>query len=117
MDISEALQTHRSDLIEAMVRVLQGAGSADDGELRQFVVAFHGLMVAASAGDNGPRDEYLASVVPPLRQTGLPLADMVTGLLGMSEVVAAVLGQAHVPWLSGFFADYARELLKVWEQA
>ena len=114
MSITDALETHRDELVEALLQVIQGDG--DSPEVRQFAVGWYALMAASAAGDNGPRDEYLASVVPPLRESGFPFEQMVTGLVGMAAAAGTVLGPTHARWLSSFFAEYARELFKWWEQ-
>lgn len=114
MSITDAVETHREELVDALLGVLAEGG--DQAEVRQFVVGWYSLMAAAAAGDHGPRDEYLGSIVPPLRDQGFPFQKMVTGLVGMAAAVGAVLGPAHVGWVSTFFAEYAEELFKWWEQ-
>jgi hypothetical protein len=116
MTVATAIAQHRSALISCMMDTADRALPTPEAEVRQFMVGFVALMQAAAEGDLGPRDEYLESVVPAIREGGIPLAFVVGAMPRLATAIGAVLGLEHAPWVAGFTADYTVRLLAVWER-
>src|SRR5688572_20871476 len=78
-----------------------------DAERRQFMAAYLHLMCRMAEGDPGPRDDYLASVIPGLKTAGMPLAMLVGYLAKVDVIVAAHVGPQHLGWHAAFAQSYA----------
>jgi hypothetical protein len=116
MTPSEAISEHRAELIETMLSTADRSIGTPESAVKQFIVGFVGLLEAAAAGNNEPRDEYLASVIPALRGGGMPLVIVIDGMTRVSMAASAVLPREQLPWLASFCSDYTRRLLELWEQ-
>lgn len=116
MTAKDAIAEHRTRLIETMLASANRDIGTPESGVRQFIVGFVGVLEASAGGDNGPRDEYLAAVIPALRSGGMPLTTVVDGMLRVAMAASAVLPGEHLDWLVGFCADYSRRLLELWEK-
>lgn len=116
MSLVEAIDANRAELIELMIRATlpEGASESDSGEVRQFIVGYFTILRAAAAEDFGPRDEYVNTVIPALREANMSLVLLIGGLVRLATVAAAVLGVEHAAWLCDFQSDYAGRILAAW---
>jgi hypothetical protein len=117
MGLTEELDARRGEIIDLMVHANGPADEGAGGEFRQFIVGYFNILRAATAEDFGPRDEYLSTVIPALRQSGMPLSVIMVGLVRLVTVVAAALGVEHTKWLCEFQGDYTARILAMWEEA
>jgi hypothetical protein len=115
MTVAMAIAEHRSALIACMMETSDRSLPTPESEVRQFLVGFLALMQAAAEGDLGPRDEYLASVVPAIRESGIGLEYVVGAMPRLATAIGSVLGREHAPWVAGFTADYTVRLLSLWQ--
>jgi hypothetical protein len=116
MTAKDAISANRNQLIDAMLATANRDIGTPESGVRQFIVGFVGVLEASADGDHGPRDEYLAAVIPALRSGGMPLTTVVDGMLRVSMAASAVLPREHLEWLVSFCADYSRRMLELWER-
>ena len=112
--VAAHLASEETVLIEKMMEVRNVtdlASSAEDA--RQFMVGFVRLMQASASGDDGPRDEYLSTVIPAIRDAGMPLTVVLDGMVRVAIGATAILPE-HALWFSNFCANYTVRLLEVW---
>lgn len=117
MSIADALSAKRRELIELMVQTSSPAHGTTEADVRQFVVGYFNIVLAAADGSFGPRDEYLGTVLPSLRDAGMPLSIIMDGMVRVATATAATLGTEHAAWLCSFQGDYCARILAVWEGA
>ncbi len=115
MDIVEAIAAHRDELIEMMVRVNPPLEGTSNEDTRQFVVGHLSILSAAAKGDLAVRDEFLATVIPAIRDGGMPLRLVMVGMVRVATVIAGLLDAEHVEWLAEFEGEYTGLLLDHWE--
>jgi hypothetical protein len=116
MSISTAIAEHRSALISCLLETADRSLPTPEAEVRQFLVGFVALMQAAAEGDLGPRDEYLESVIPAVRESGISLGYVVGAMPRLATAIGCVLGREHAPWVANFTADYTLRLLALWQR-
>jgi hypothetical protein len=114
MDIAKAIAGRRDELIACMMETADRTLPTPEAEVRQFFVGFVSLMRAAAEGDLGPRDDYLETVVPAIREGGISLAYVIGAMPRLATACGCVLGRAHAPWVAEFTADYTQKLLAAW---
>ena len=114
MSVSAAIAQHRAALISCMMETADKSLPTPEPEVRQFMVGFVALMQAAAEGDLGPRDEYLESVIPAIREGGITLGFVVGAMPRLAAAIGCVLGPEHVAWVANFTADYTLRLMEVW---
>jgi hypothetical protein len=117
MSLTEDLDAKRSEIIDLMIRTNSSPDGTSDGDTRQFIVGYVTILRAATVEDFGPRDEYLSTVIPALRQSGMPLSVIMGGMVRVATGAAAVLGVEHAKWLCEFQGDYTARILAMWEEA
>ena len=117
MGLTEELDARRDEIIELMIRANGQADGDASGQFRQVTVGYYTILRSASAGDFGPRDEYLSTVIPALRQSGMPLSVIMAGLVRLAAATGAALGAEHARWLCEFLGDYTARILAIWEEA
>ncbi len=115
MSVSLAIAEHRAALIACMIETSDRTLTTPESEVRQFMVGFVALMQAAADGDLGPRDEYLESVIPAVRDSGITLDFVIGAMPRLATALGCVLGRKHAPWVANFTADYTNKLLAVWQ--
>jgi hypothetical protein len=116
MSIAEALAAHHEPLVDLMIRTTMMPAGSSEADTRQFVVGYVSILSAAANGDFGPRDEYLQSVIPAIRDGGMPLQIVMEGMVRVATAAAAMLGPEHAQWLSDFQGDYTVKILDIWEK-
>lgn len=116
MSVSAAIAENRAALISFMLETSDKTLTTPEAEVRQFMVGFVSLMQAAAEGDLGPRDEYLESVIPAIRASGIGVDFCVGAMPRLAAAIGCVLGREHTPWVANFTADYTVKLLAVWNQ-
>ena len=117
MGLTEELDARRDEIIELMIRANGQADEDATGQFRQVTVGYYTILRSAAAGDFGPRDEYLSTVIPALRESGMPLSVIITGLVRLVVATGAALGAEHARWLCEFLGDYTGRILAIWEEA
>lgn len=115
MNISETIAARRQALVDTMMDANNPDAGGEDGA-RQFIVGYVHILGAAAAGDMGPRDEYLASVIPAIRDGGMPLGIVMDGMVRVATCAAAVLGTEHARWLADFQGDYTQKIIAMWSK-
>jgi hypothetical protein len=116
MTVKDVIATNRNQLIDLMLATANRDIGTPESDVRQFIVGFVGVLEASAGGDHGPRDEYLAAVIPALRSGGMPLSIVVDGMLRVSMAASAGLPREHLDWLVSFCSDYSRRMLELWER-
>ena len=116
MNVAMAIAQHRSELIACMLETADRTLPTPESEVQQFFVGFVSVMQAAAEGDLGPRDEYLGSVVPAIRESGITLEYVVGAMPRLATAAGCVLGREHAPWAATFIADYTVRLLALWQR-
>jgi hypothetical protein len=112
-----ALNARRDAIFEAMLAATEDPSlPGSDAERRQFVAGFLDLAVHAAAGDTAPRDEYLSLVVPAVKQSGMSLAVIMAGMVGVAMGGANALSGAELTWWYRFCNDYTHRLLEAWNK-
>jgi hypothetical protein len=115
MTPSEAIQSRQSELVDVMMQMADRELGTPENEVRQFITGFVALLAAAADGDYRPRDEYLASVIPALRDANMPLSIIIDGMIRVGMSAAAVLDREHLPWVVRFCSEHTREILRIWK--
>lgn len=108
--VAEELRSRHDALIDAM---LASTEQGPDG--RQYVSGFLAVVEAAAAGDTTPRDDYLAAVIPPTKASGMSLAVVMAGMVGVTAGLASGVSPGALPWVARFLTDYTKRLCAVWE--
>lgn len=83
----------------------------------QFINGYLAVISSALQGDLGPRDEYLESVIPPLKANQMPLGYIVGSLAGVNAALVAEIDREHFSWYSLFLSAYADKLCQIWENS
>lgn len=112
--IAAAIQANYDDLVETMMATTNQDAGTSESDRRQFIAGYVHILAAASREDLGPRDEYLATVIPAIRDGGMPLAVVMDGMVRVATAAGAVLGPKHAKWLSDFQGDYICRILTMW---
>ena len=115
MAIGDTVTSKRERLFETMMATADRSYGAPDDAIKQFIWGFINVLEASAHGDHGPRDLYLTSVIPALREGPLPFSAILASMLRVSTAAACVLGPEHVQWVSEYCADYTLRLLALWE--
>ncbi|MFT3921925.1 MAG: hypothetical protein QM778_05270 [Myxococcales bacterium] len=116
MDIVKAIADRRTELIDIMVATADRSLPTPESEVRQFMVGFVTLLEAAAAGNMNPRDEYLETVIPAVRDGGISLAYVMSAMPRLAVALGTVLGREHAPWIANFLGEYTTHMLTVWER-
>lgn len=115
MSISQAIAARRQALVDTMIDANDPETGTEEGT-RQFIVGYVQLLSAAADGDMGPRDEYLETVIPAIRDGGMPLGVVMDGMVRVATVAGAVLGAEHVRWLADFQGEYTKKIIEMWSK-
>jgi hypothetical protein len=115
MSLVSAIQSSSEELVAKMISVNNRETGTSEADTRQFVVGYVNILSAAAGGDLGPRDEYLASVIPAIRDAGMPLGVVIDGMVRVSTVAGALLGAEHLPWLCDFQGAYSARIIEIWQ--
>jgi hypothetical protein len=113
MTIAEAIEANTDRLVATMMRTAK-EGASSEADTRQFIVGFVHILGAAARNDFGPRDEYLESVIPAIRDGGMPLDIVMDGMVRVATSAGVVLGEEHAKWLSDFQGDYTAKIIALW---
>ncbi len=84
-------------------------------DTRQYISGFLAVVEAAAEGDNGPRDDYLATMIPATKGTGLSLGSVLGGMVGVASGLCHAMPTEALPWCGAFLRDYTVRLLEVWD--
>jgi hypothetical protein len=113
-----AIEGRREALTAEMMRVIDRTGlDTPRRDQEQFVAGFVDLAIHAAKGEQGPRDEYLAVVVPAVRQSKMPLGVVMAGMVSVAMGGALALEGEERNWWIRFTADYTRDFCARWESA
>ncbi len=122
MASNDALAQYLTEHSDALVAALLAHGvktSADAPasleEQQQFYYGWTKVLEAGARGELGPRDEYIAMIVPGLRAAGLPASSLADGMVRIAAVVGRHLPQEHFDWALEFVSDYTIALFRAWE--
>jgi hypothetical protein len=123
-----ALQQKKPEIMRSIVRHFMGLNAAPDlppmseelsqmGDdvVGQFVHGFLDTMERTLQGETNARQEFLTLVLPPLRDGGMPLSMVGSGLPAMFAIVAAHLGLAHATWVARYAQEYSEFFYKTWD--
>lgn len=117
MGLAEELESKRQVILDAMFEHRNRELATPDDGIRQFLLGYFNVLVAAASGDDSIRQEYLQAVVPGLRTAGMPLAMVMDGMVRVAMDVAAAVDAEHLAWLIDFNADYTYRLTDLWGAA
>ena len=118
MSVLQDFQKKRPQLFSAMfeaMRVMPAPMPAT--HIDQFINGYLAVIESALQGDLGPRDEYLNLVIPPLKQSKMPLGYIIGSLVGVNAALSAVVAPEHSSWYVYFLSTYADKLCQVWENS
>jgi hypothetical protein len=113
-DLVHELQTKHDALIQAMIGATVALPGVAEADRRQFVAGYLDVLEQAAKGDYGPRDEYLTTVIPGIREAGMSLEDVLAQMAGVAMAIAATVLPAHLAWHVSFTRDYVERLAKGW---
>jgi hypothetical protein len=111
---------------DAQVAVAGEVAPYEDGDIAQMVHGFLSLLLAAlESSDAEVRSFYLESVMPGLRDSGVPISVMIAGctktLIQMSaRLILSLPPELQGPgiaWLSDYLGNYLGDITRVWEVA
>jgi hypothetical protein len=114
MSLGDIIEADRDRILRAVLEVTAPTEEVSREDVRQFVTGFIGVLGAGAKGDLRPRDEYLAAVIPAIRDGGMSLAAVLDGMVRVSMGVAAAVPREHLRWVTDFCAEYTRLLLATW---
>ena len=117
MNVAEEISTHRGDIIAALLRVAPRAPGVGEAEAEQMVAGYVYLLEQAAAGNPAPRDEYLATVIPGVKQAGMPLGYIARVLVTLDLALAPLVSEQNRAWITEYCADYADRLVQAWEKS
>jgi hypothetical protein len=112
--ILQELESKREEIILLMLAGTTSLGS--EAEQRQFVAGYFDLILAAARGDLGPRDAYLETVIPGIKQGGLGFDYVLAQMAAVGMAVAAVVSREHVLWHMAFTREYVSLLVQQWNR-
>jgi hypothetical protein len=115
MSISELVSSKRESLFNVMMATADRNLETPESAISQFIWGFINVLEASAHGDHGPRDLYLSSVIPALRDGSMPFSLVVASMVRVSSAAASVLGPEHLQWVSDYCADYTVRLMAHWE--
>jgi hypothetical protein len=115
MSIGELVTSKRGSLFEAMMITTDRSLGTPDSAISQFIWGFINVLEASAHGDHGPRDLYLSSVIPALRDGPMPFSVVLGSMVRVTSAAACVLGLEHLKWVSEYCADYTLRLMALWE--
>jgi hypothetical protein len=115
MSIGDLVTSKRESLFEVMMATADRNLGTPDSAIRQFLWGFINILEGSAHGDHGPRDLYLSSVIPALRDGAMPFSVVLASMVRVSSATACVLGPEHVQWVSDYCADYTLRLMALWE--
>jgi hypothetical protein len=110
------LESGHERVVQAMLRAA-GPLPLPEADRRQFVVGFLNLIESAAAGDLAPRDEYLHTVIPGVKASGMTLPFVVSNLCAVMFGLASAASDATLDWYAAFGRDYAARMVTAWETA
>jgi len=119
MDVGSELESKREAIIARVLEVI-GPVYPDQPmtERRQFAAGYLDTIQASAKGDNGPRDEYLATVIPGLKTTGtMGLGAILGHLIRIQMIIAAEIANENLSWHTDFAHEYTNLLVAEWERA
>jgi hypothetical protein len=117
MTFAEEIERRREELIAKLVEVAPPAPGVSEAESTQMIAGYLHLLSAASRGDTKPRDEYLSTVIPGVKQAGMKLGYIVRVLVKLDLTLVQLISPDHRPWMTNHCADYAERLASAWESA
>jgi hypothetical protein len=117
MNVSEEIAARRGEFIAELVRVAPRAPGITDAEAEQMVAGYVHLMEQSAAGNFAPREEYLATVIPGVKQAGMSLGYIMRVLVSIDMGLSPLVSVANRAWFTDYCADYAERLVNAWERA
>jgi hypothetical protein len=114
MSIAEAVVSKRELLFELMMATADRSLDTPEAAVKQFVWGFINVLEASARGDHEPRDIYLASVIPALRDGHMPLETIVSAMVRVTAASTAALGPEHLRWVADYCGDYMARLISIW---
>jgi hypothetical protein len=115
MSVGAELERKRERVLERMFEFRNRNLGTTESEVRQFLLGYFNVVVAAANGNMDVREEYLQAVVPGIKGAGMPLPLVMDGMVRVAMVLAGELDAEHMPWLIEFNADYTSRLTELWE--
>jgi hypothetical protein len=116
MGPSEEVLAGHERLLAAMAEVTPVLEGQTESEVRQFLKGFLHVIEQGARGDTGPRDEYLATVIPATKHAGIPLPTVMKILVSVSSALVAAFSTENRRWLIDYLSDYAARLVTTWEE-
>lgn len=117
MNVTEEIATRRGELVAALLRVSPRAPGLSEAEAEQMVAGYVHLMEQSAAQNFGPREEYLATVIPGVKQAGMPLGYIIRVLVHIDMELSHLVSGDNRAWFAEYCADYAERLINAWERA
>ena len=84
-------------------------------DIEQFLRGYYNVVVAAAAGDESVREQYLQAVVPGIKSAGMGLPTVMDGMVRVAMVMAHEVEPRFLPWLMEFTSAYTMRLAELWE--
>lgn len=117
MNIVEEIASRKGEIIAELLRVAPRAPGVSDADAEQMVAGYVHLMEQSALQNFGPREDYLATVIPGVKQAGMPLGYIVRVLVALDMALMPLVSADNRPWLVDYCADYADRLVNAWERA
>lgn len=118
MTVADQLVERRDRILERMLEMNQNSASdTPDDQVRQFLMGFYNLVLSSAQGDDQPRNDYLETVIPGIKASGMPLGEVMDGMVRVAMVMGAEVDAEDLGWMVDFNANYTLRLIEIWDQS
>jgi hypothetical protein len=117
MNVAEEIAARRAEIVAALLRAAPRAPGVSDADAEQMVAGYVYLMEQSALQNFAPREDYLATVIPGVKQAGMPLGYIVRVLVAIDMALAPLISADNHAWVADYCADYAERLVTAWGRA
>lgn len=114
MNVAQDIAARRAEIVAALLKISPRVPGVSEEEARQFVAGYLHLVEQAGAGNTDARDDYLATVIPGVKQAGMPLGFIMRILVAIDIALVPLVAPEHRAWVADYCADYAERLVNAW---
>ncbi|MBL8678904.1 MAG: hypothetical protein JNK05_07045 [Myxococcales bacterium] len=111
------LDTKREEFISAMARAVLGDVDVVPDEMRQYAAGFLFILEARARGEREPQQEFIATMLPALKSTGMQLKELVPGAAQFGMGIVSVASPETHSWWITHVSEHLSMVLERWESA
>lgn len=115
--VTSEISARREDFITAMVRAVLGDVAVIPEDMRQYAGGFLFILEARARGEREPQQEFIATMLPALKSSGMPLKDIVAGAAQFGMGIAAVASAETRSWWISQVSEHLSMVVDRWEAA